>query len=104
MKAFLLVSLTNPHQMVRVAKIQLGTDLGVVERGEHCAVEGQWILVSNSDFIQVPIINTRVQRTILLLDEEEPGPNWRGGPNQSRCKGLPNISLYRLTLCPRQAA
>lgn len=62
-----LVPLSDLHQMIGVAEVEFREDLGSVEQGEHSIEEGQWILVLDSDLIEVSVVDAETQRAIFLL-------------------------------------
>lgn len=70
------------NKVIGVLEIQLSEEVCLLEQGQGSVYKWKGILIFNGDFVEPPIVDTRVQDTVLLLDKEEPRSNWgRGGLN-----------------------
>ena len=78
------IFIPTPKMMVTLTKINLWLETRPLKLVEQVIYSGKWILILDSDFIELPIIDTHSKGSIFLFHKQHStSPRWYARPNET---------------------
>ena len=71
-----LVSFSNANLVVGITEVDLGEVAGLRKTIEELCDEGMRLAVLDRDLVESSVVDTKVKRAILLLDEQDGSCGW----------------------------